>query len=123
MSNGVFLNVGYKSNRGTVHKIRIQETTSAMVVNGVTNQVPAEPSGGYALPRAKVSGGKGQFGLTVRRVGIQFPLSPSGGYAPLSVVYVPWLDGDTFPNPAEGNTATYAGNSCKFVGTSAERFR
>lgn len=123
MSNGRFITAGYTSNKGTVHKIRIQPETAALVVNGVTNTIPAQPSGGYVQPQAKVSGGKGQIGLTARRVGIRFPLSPTGGYAPLSVIYLPWLSPSTFPDVAEGDEATYNGNDCTFIGTSAERSR
>lgn len=122
MSNGIFLNANYESNRETIHLIRIQPETAALVINGTTNAIPAVGSG-LVQPRARVSGGKSQFGLTTRRVGIKFGASPTGGYAPFSVIYIPWLQRDTFPSPAEGTAGTYQGNSVTFVGTSAERFR
>lgn len=123
MSTGIFLNANYTSNLGTVHRIRIQPETAAFVVDGVTNTIPGIPGSGLSQPRAKVSGGKSQFGLTARTVGVKFPPSPSGGYAPFSVIYVPWLDPDTFPDPAAVISATYQGNSVTVIGNSPERKR
>lgn len=123
MSNGIFLNAQYTANDGTVHRIRIQPETAAFVVDGVTNTIPGVPAAGLAQPRAKVSGGKSQYGLTARTVGVKFPLSPTGGFAPFSVVYVPWLNPGTFPDPAEVIAATYQGNSVTVIGGSPERKR
>jgi hypothetical protein len=123
MSNGIFLNANYTANDGTVHRIRIQPETAALVVDGVTNTIPGIPGDGLSQPRARVSGGKSQYGLTVRTLGLKFPPSPVGGYAPFSVVYVPWLNPDTFPDPAEAIDATYQGNSVTVIGSSPERKR
>lgn len=122
MSEGRFVDANYKDNKGAVHRIRIQPETAALVIGGVTNTIPAVGAG-LVQPRAKVSGGKGQYGLTARRVGIKFGLTPPTGFAQFGVEYLPWLDGDTFPDVAVSTDVTYRGASATFIGTSAERSR
>jgi len=123
MSNGIFLNAQYTANDETVHRIRIQPETASLVVDGVTNTIPGIPAAGLSQPRAKVSGGKSQYGLTARTIGIKFPIAPVGGFAPFSVVYIPWLNPDTYPDPAEVITATYQLNTVTVIGGSPERKR
>lgn len=124
MSEGGFLTAGYEAGDGTVHAIRIQPETASLVVNGVTNTIPAQPAGGYVQPQAKVSGGKGQIGLTARRVGIKFGTTPPAGFSTGSTIYLPWLQADTFPQfVPRGAAVTYRGASGTFIGISPERFR
>lgn len=123
MSSGAFLDANYTDNNDITHAIRIQPETAALVIDGVTNTIPALPAGGNLPPQVKVSGGKGQRGITARRVGVRFGATPPAGYLSNSTHYVVWLQPDTFPDPSLRQTGTYLGASVTLIGQSPERKR
>lgn len=120
MSSGQFLNAFYISDADTVHRIRIQPETAALVL-GSTNTIPSGT--GVQAPRAKVTGGKRQYGITARTVTISFDSAPPEGYKANSNITIPWLNPDTFPIVEETPTGTYLGVACRYVGRSPERRR
>jgi len=123
MSSGRFLDAQYEDNLGDVHPIKIQPETAALVIEGVTNTIPAIPAGGLVAPTVKVSGGKGQRGITARRIAVRFGIDPPAGYLAFATHYVVWLQGDTFPDPLPRPTGTYLGAPVTVVGSSGERRR
>ena len=118
MSQGNFISAFYEANNGDVYRIKIQPETASLIVQGNTNTIPA--GAGAIAEFANVSSRR-RRGINARKVGIRFVGTPPAGYAPNSVIYLPWLQRDTFPDPLGVTTATYLGASAQFVGVSPER--
>lgn len=121
MSAGQFLRAFYELNSGEVASIRIQPETAALVMDGVTNTVPAGPAD---VPgSAAVSRGNRALGINARKVSIRFTAEPPTGYSDNSVITLPWLQPTTWEALALGSTGTYLGAGVQLVGKSPERIR
>jgi len=105
MSAGNYLDAFYTSDLINVHPIRIQPETAALVIDGVTNTIPAGPAD-FPIS-AKVSGGKRQLGLTARSVTVKWTTTPPTGYDDEGEITLPWLDPTTWLGLAKEQTGTY----------------
>ena len=122
MSAGAFENGKYESNTlGTIHPIRTQPETKALVIDGNTNSYP---TGDAVLPSAQVSRGKRSLGINARTVTIKFPSAVPTGYKVGSPITLPWFaDTVEFLGFKAGDTGTYLATAIEVVGTSAEKVR
>lgn len=121
MSAGAFLDAFYELNSGSIAGIRIQPETAALVLNGVTNTIPAGPANLPVL--AKATGGRRSYGINCRLVRVKFTGTPPTGYKEDSVITLPWLQADTYEALVRGQTGTYLTASVKLVGKSPEEVR
>jgi hypothetical protein len=122
MSAGAFSDSFYESNElGSVHPIRVQPETIALVLGGQANTAP---SGTGAIgPSAQVSRGKRSIGINARTVTIELTASLAG-YLSGSKITLPWLDSATFSAiTPKVTTGTYLATACKVVGKSPETVR
>jgi len=109
VSSGPFLETFYLADSGEVHPIRHQPETSALVIDGATNEIPAGPA--TSGISAKVSGGRRQLGLTARSVTIRWTGAPPTGYLAGGEITLPWFQPDSWLDLAKGQTGTYLGTS------------
>lgn len=119
MSSGIFSDSFYSSNElGSVHPIRVQPETIAIVLGGQANDAP---SGTGAIgPSAQVSRGKRSIGINARTVSIRLTVALAN-YKAGSVITLPWLDDSTFAAlTPKVTTGTYLATACILVGKTPE---
>lgn len=120
MSSGPFEIGKYQSAAtGSIHPIRVQEETKALVVNAVTNSYPA---GALDTPvSAQSSQSRRALGVNARTVTIKFPTAPPAGYKVGEPIRLPWFQ--PFPTPAfiKGQSVTYLGATGQLVGFNEEK--
>jgi len=121
MSAGQFLDAFYETNSGEICGVRIQPETAALVLNAVTNTIPAGPA--TQLASAQVSRGKRAIGVNTRTVSIRFTGAVPDGYQINGTITLPWLQQDTFEALPNRATGTYLGNAVILVGKSPETIR
>lgn len=119
MSAGNFLRANYSADAGTVHPIRIQPETAALVINGVTNAVPAGPIDSPIS--AKVSGGRRGIGLKARTVTIAFSPTAPTGYETDEPITLPVLQQSVWNGIGKGQTGTYLASPIVVLYKSPER--
>ena len=124
MSAGPFKTSKYADNSGIIYRIRIQEETENLVIDGTTN----EPPTGSPLPGsgwARVSGGTRQLGVYPRKIGVKFTGAVPDGYKAGGTHYIPVLKRESLGDytTVAGLTGTYLGKPVIVVGMSPERKR
>lgn len=121
MSAGKFEDGFYELNSGEIARIRVQEETKSLTLDGTANAYATGPS---TLPTAaKVSGGRRSLGINARLVRVQFTAGPPSGYKAEGVVALPWFNPTTWEALEKGNTGTYLSTAVKLVGKTAEAVR
>ncbi len=122
MSAGSFLDAFYELNNGDIAAIRVQPETAALVLDGVTNAIPAGPA---TLPvSAKVSKTNREIGIGPRTVTIEFTGAVPDGYAPNSKITLPWFEAASWNAlPPRGATGTYLTVGVRLTGKSPESIR
>lgn len=121
MSNGPFLRAFYSSAiTGKIHPIRIQPESASLVIDGVTNTIPAGPADDPRQMKISQRRGIGKF---AQKVGVRVTGAGTSGFAVGTVHYVPWLNGSTLASVIEplGKTGSYLGASVEVIGYSPER--
>lgn len=110
MSSGVFENVNYELNNGTILTCRVQPETKSLTLGGVANDPPAgTPVNGYGSVR--ISGGNRQIGIKARSVTIKFTATKAG-YKEGSSIRLPVFDPAVWAQYAKGQTGTYQTVAC-----------
>lgn len=119
MSSGIFSDSFYSSNElGSVHPIRVQPETIALVLGGQANTAPAGT--GAVGPSAQVSRGKRSIGINARTVSVRLTAALAN-YKAGSVISLPWLDNSTFAAlTPKVTTGTYLATACILVGKTPE---
>lgn len=121
MSSGPFINSRYETNKGTVHRIRIQPETQGLSITGAGTNGPA--AGAIDTPgSAVVSRGKRAFGINARTVTIRFPGTVEG-YLSRSPIRLPVMSPTLWNSIIEGQIGTYLGNACEVIGKGAETIK
>lgn len=120
MSAGAFENGRYESIDGLyVWPCRAQPESKELTLNSVANAYPTEAVT-TGLPKIKLRKGKREFGPTVRTVTVKFTAAPSGAqgdYEGIGATHVvPVFQQSTWESYGEGQTGTYLGTACEFVG-------
>ena len=121
MSAGQFLNAFYETNSGNIAGIRVQPETAALVLNGVTNTIPAGPAD--QLASAQVGKGRRSIGINARLVRIRFTGAVPDGYQAGGEIALPWLQFASFEALPKNATGTYLGVGVTLVGRSSETIR
>jgi hypothetical protein len=121
MSAGQFLDAFYETNNGNICAIRIQPETAALVLNAVTNTIPAGPAD--QLASAKAGGGRRTIGVNARQVRVRFTGAVPEGYQPGGEISLPWLQFSTFEALPKNATGTYLGSGVILTGRSPETIR
>lgn len=123
MSAGAFVKAFYVDDQERVCPIRVQPETLTFSVAGTSNTGPGGPASAGA-PRAKVSGGKRQFGVIARRVYFRFSTGAPASYKAGSVLSLPVLQPSNYAAykaaSISGATGTYLGGTVEVIGVSAE---
>ena len=115
---GSFTSKKYATDNGDVVNIRVQATTIACVIDGVTNAESGDPlSDGF--PSAKVSGGRREIGINARTVTLTLTAAKVG-YTEGKPLTIPALTEAFYIKCTSGKTGTYLGVACKVIGRSAE---
>lgn len=110
MSSGVFENVSYELNNGTILSCRVQPETKTLTLNSVVNEPPAgAPVAGYGSVR--ISGGNRQIGIKARSVTIKFTATKAG-YKEGSSIRLPIFQKTVWEGIAKGQTGTYQTVAC-----------
>lgn len=124
MSAGPFLDAFYESDANEIHNIRIQPETASLVINGVTNTIPAGPA--VNSQQVKVSAARNSFGVKARKV--RFEMLTDSTTNPIitagNVLELPWLQSDSFitvTRPGK-QSGTYQGGTIRVVGGTPETF-
>lgn len=121
MSAGQFLDAFYETDNGEICAIRTQPETAALVLNAVTNTIPAGPS--TQLASAQVGKGRRAIGVNARLVRIRFTGAVPDGYQAGGIITLPWFQPATYnalPNKATG---TYLGVAVVMAGRTPETIR
>lgn len=124
MSAGPFLDAFYESDALDIHNIRIQPETASLVINGVTNTIPAGPADNSQ--QVKVSAARNSFGVKARKV--RFEMTSDTTTNPIitagNILELPWLQRDTFIDVTRPGkqTGTYQGGNIRVVGGTPETF-
>lgn len=117
MSSGVFENVNYELDNGTILTCRVQPETQELVIDGTTNAPPTgTPTAG--LGSVRISGGNRQIGIKARSVTIKFTATKAG-YKEGSSIRLPIFSKSVWDGIAKGQTGTYLTVAC--VVTSAPK--
>lgn len=124
MSAGPFLDSFYESDTGEIHNIRIQPETASLLIDGVTNTIPAGPANNSQ--QVKVSAARNSFGVKARKVRFEMtsPSTTNPIIAAGSILELPWLQSDSFltvTRPGK-QTGTYLGGNIRVVGGTPETF-
>lgn len=110
MSSGVFQDVNYELDNGTILTCRCQPETAELVIDGVTNAPPTgTPTAG--LGSVRVSGGNRQIGIKARSVTIKFTATKAG-YKEGSSIRLPVFSKTVWDGLAKGQTGTYLTVAC-----------
>jgi hypothetical protein len=121
MSSGVFENVNYELDNGTVLTCRVQPETAELVIGGTTNTPPTgTPAAG--LGSVRVSGGNRQIGIKARSVAVRFTATKSG-YKEGSSIRLPIFTKTMWDGLAKGQTGTYQGVACVVTSTPKPEIR
>lgn len=118
MSAGFFLKAFYSLDNGNVANIRIQPESAALVLNGVTNTIPAGPA--VESASVKVNGSRRAFGVNARKVRLEWTGAAPDGYDPDGIVTVPWFNPTTFAGIVRAQTGTYLGSGVRVLGKTPE---
>lgn len=119
MSSGKFSLGKYEANDNTIHPIRVQPETKALLTQSGQNNEPAGDINSK-IP-AKVSGGVREFCLVPRIITIAFKTSAPDGYKLDSPIRLPILTKATFDDIQENQTVTYLGQTATVIGKRGER--
>jgi hypothetical protein len=110
MSSGVFEDVNYQLDNGTIMTCRVQPETKALVIDGTTNTPPTgTPTAG--LGTVRISGGNRQIGIKARSITIKFTAEKTG-YKDGSSIRLPIFDPAVWEDIAKGQVGTYLGTAC-----------
>lgn len=123
MSAGKFVKVGYTSEAGGTHFIKVQPETVNLSIAGVLNSASATVPD--STPSVRVGGSRRRRGtLYSRMVTIQFDVGAApAGYIPEGRVSLPWLDRNSFAALKTNDTVQYLGAAGKLVSKLAEVYR
>lgn len=122
MSSGRFLRAFYTLNNGEKAAIRVQPETGALVLNGVTNTIPAGPA---TWPvRARVSGSRRGLGTFARTVSVRFgPTSAPEGYVPGGTITLAWFNPTTWEALPPDAPGTYLGADVTLAWKTSEKIK
>lgn len=121
MSSGVFQDVNYELDNGTILTCRCQPETAELVIGGVTNAPPAgTPTPG--LGSVRVSGGNRQIGIKARSVTVKFTATKAG-YKEGSSIRLPVFSKTVWDGLAKGQTGTYLTVACVVSSTPKPEIR
>lgn len=110
MSAGVFENVAYELNNGTILSCRVQPETKDLTLDGKKNDPPTGAIvAGYGSVR--ISGGNRQIGIKARSVTIKFTAAKAG-YKEGQSIRLPIFSKTIWEGIAKGQTGTYQGAAC-----------
>lgn len=118
MSAGAFTNTKYEASYAgeTIHPIRVQPETLALVINSVTNTAP---TGAITNPiSAMVGSNKRKLGLHAAMVSIKFTGTPPTGYQAGGILRLPLLRNAIKSEAIKGATGTYLSVAIEVVSTS-----
>lgn len=121
MSAGQFLDAFYETNSGEICGVRIQPETAALVLDAVSNTIPAGPA--TQLASAQVGRGKRSIGVNTRTVTVEFTGAVPDGYQPNGKITLPWLQQASFEALPKNALGTYLGVGVRLAGRSPERIR
>lgn len=121
MSAGQFLDAFYETNSGEICAIRTQPETAALVLNAVTNTIPAGPA--TQLASAQVGKGRRAIGVNARLVRVRFTGAVPDGYQANGIIALPWFQPDSFEALPNKATGTYLGVSVVLAGKTPETIR
>jgi hypothetical protein len=120
MSAGEFDSAKYEldaGNGGGIASCRVLPSTLLATINSQANE---EPSGAVTLPiSAKASGGRTEFGISMRTVTLEFTGTLPDDYSGDNVT-IPVLSPSTFAAWTKGQEGTYLGVPVKVVGRKPE---
>jgi len=127
MSAGVFESGKYADDSGNVWECRVQPETKGLTLDSVANDYPAASlTPGLPTLPVKTSGRRG-FGITMRSVTIELTADGTGAtadYQGTGTRYtIPVFDSTVWSGYDKGQTGTYLGIACKYVGKSPEVIR
>lgn len=120
MSAGAFLDAFYTSDAGETLRITIQPETAALVIETVTNTVPAGPA--TQLASAIAGGTRRQIGVKARSVTLRFTGMVPDGYSGDDVRVVV-LTPTAFNAYVLGGEGTYLTAPVRVVGKTPEFIR
>ena len=122
MSAGAFELSKYERNgQVSIHSIRIQPETAALVIGAATNGPPAgDEDSDFS---AKVSRGNTEYGLLPRKVTVRFTGTLPTGYKADQTISLPILTEAMWTGISRGNTGTYLGEAVQVVSKSNEDVR
>lgn len=121
MSAGVFQDVNYELDNGTILTCRCQPETAELVINGTTNAAATgTPAAG--LGSVRVSGGNRQIGIKARSVTVRFTATKAG-YKEGSSIRLPIFTKAMWDGLAKGQTGTYQSVACVVTSTPKPEIR
>ncbi len=121
MSAGSFESGKYAQRVGTnVWPCRAQPESKDLELDSVDNSYPAGAVT-EGLPRIKLRKGRREFGLPIRTVTVRLTANGTGEqaeYASGTLQTIPVFTQTAFDSYGDGQTGTYLGIACEFVGKS-----
>lgn len=106
MSAGPTIRSFYETNGGAIARIRVQPETELATIGGAVNDAPAGPP--TVSTTAKVSKGRREYGIGVRKVGFVFdPGQEPDGYKPGQLIYIPVMTRARYDAQVVGAPMTY----------------
>lgn len=122
MSAGIFENGRYGQRTGTnIWPCKAQPESKELTLNSVANDYPAGAVTA-GLPRIKLRKTRREFGLPVRTVTVQLTANGTGAtadYLSGTLQTIPVFTQAAYDSYDEGQTGTYLGIACEFVGKSS----
>lgn len=106
MSAGSFIRSFYETNGGAICRVRVQPETELATIGGQVNDAPAGPP--TVSTTAKVSKGRREYGIGVRKIGFIFdPGQEPDDYKLGSVIYIPVMTRARYDAQVVGAPVTY----------------
>lgn len=127
MSAGKFESGKYQDNAGNVWECRVQPETKELTLNSVGNTYPVD-SLTADLPTLPVNvSSRRRFGIKMRSVTVELTADgtgETGDYEGIGTRHtIPVFDPGQWAQYAKGQTGTYLGIACKYVGKSSEEVK
>lgn len=126
MSAGVFELGKYEDNTGKVYEVRVQPETKGLTLGAVDNEYPSAALTA-GLPTLAISQSRRGFGVKVRTVTVELTADGTGAVADLQGTgtrhVIPVFDPLVWEGYDKGQTGTYLGVACKYVGKNPELIR
>lgn len=127
MSAGQFETGRYGDEAGNVWECRVQPETKELTLDTVANAYPVDdPTPDLPTLPVKTSGRRG-FGITMRSVTIELTADgtgETGDYEGTGTRHtIPVFDSTVWSGYSKGQTGTYLGIACKYVGKAPEVVR